>query len=184
MHGGKSPIGVGSGTLTANGRYSKHLPTRLAGSYHEAKNDPDLLNLRSEIGLLDSRTQDVLGCVSNGEAGELWKRLKEALREYDKAKQDDKAEAFGHMRWLINEGWQEWMNWMEIRHIIQERRSLVDSERTRLKDMQQMLSAERANLLLGAIVDVIKRNVTDRRTLAAIATDLRGIVSRAPSAEA
>lgn len=177
MHGGKSPIGIGSATLTANGRYSKHLPTRLAASYAEAQNDPDLLNLRSEISLLDSRAADVLSGVSNGESGELWKRLKEALRAYDKAKPDEKGEAFGTIRWLINEGYQEWMSWMEIRHIIQERRSLVDSERGRLKDMQQMISAERANILLGAIVNVIKRNVTDRGTLAAIASDLRDIVN-------
>lgn len=187
MHGGKSLVGIGSQTLTAGGRYSKHLPTRLAGAYRDAEHDPNLLSLREEVKLLDSRLADVLASVSNQESGELWARLKAAKKQYTSARGKDaeekKSGALSDMFWLIEEGWQESQNWAEVRSLIQERRTLVDSERGRLKDMQQMISAERASILLGAVTDVIRRNVRDPRTLAAIAAELGRIVSAGPREE-
>lgn len=171
MHGGKSLVGVSSPSFVT-GRHSKCLPTRLSATYEASLSDPDLLAMRSEIALLDSRLSDVLEGISNGEAGELWKRLKDALREYDKAKNgEEQAEAFGLMRWLINEGFQEYMSWMEVRHIIEDRRRVADSERARLKDLQQMIPTERAMVMLAAMVGVIRKHVHDRATLAAISAE-------------
>lgn len=176
MHGGSTPVGLASPNITRGGRYSKFIPLRLSATYMEARGDPELLNLREEIALLDSRISDVLESVGNSEAGELWRRLKEALREYDHARGKDaeekRAEAFGNIRWLINEGYQEWMSWRDVRNLVQERKSLVDSERARLKDMQQMISAESAMTLVAALTAAIRKNVTDSDTLAAISADI------------
>jgi hypothetical protein len=172
IHGGKSLVGVASGQFV-HGRHSKYLPVRLASTYAASIADPDLLAMRSELALLDSRLSDVLEGIGNSESGELWKRLKEAMREHDKAKEGDKAEAFGRIRWLINEGYQEYMSWMEVRHIIEDRRRVADSERGRLKDLQQMITAERAMVFVSAVVDAVRRHVDDRDVLAAISNDLR-----------
>lgn len=185
LHGGKTPVGIASASFK-HGRHSKDLPTRLAARYQASLADPELLSLRSDISLLDARLNDVLQGVSNEESGELWKKLKEALREYDgvssssKNYESDRAEAFGTMRWLINEGYQEWQSWKDIRFILQERKALVDSERNRLKDMQQLISTDRAMVLIAAVTDSIKRNVTDPTALAAISNDLRAIITAEP----
>ena len=56
--------------------------------------------------------------------------------------------------------------------LLDERRKLVESERKRLVEMQQMLSTEQAMTLLAAVIDGIKKNVPDRRPVAAIAADI------------
>lgn len=181
IHGGKTPSGAAVKHFRT-GRYARSVPVRLAADYDTARSDADLLALRDEIALLDARLNDLLTGVSNGEAGELWKRLKDALREYDDAARSSakdaegrKSEAFGNIRWLVNEGYQEWMSWMEIRHTLEDRRRLVDSERARLKDMQQMISSESAMTLISAIVGAVQTHVRDRAALAAIANDVRRI---------
>lgn len=187
IHGGKTPSGIASPQYK-DGRYSKYMPTRLKDRYEAAASDPDLLNLRSEISLIDARMTDVLEGVNNGEAGEMWKRLKGALRDYDHpkgatepARDLAKNESFQQMRWLINEGFQEYMSWIELRQLAQERKSLVDGERSRLKDMQQLITAERAYILINALQGSIRKHVTDRSILESIQTDIRALVNYEPS---
>jgi hypothetical protein len=188
VHGGSTPTGLAL-PQTVTGRYSKHIPTRLAARYLESKSDPELLNLRDEISLLDSRISDIMESANNSESGHLWKSLKNALREYDKqarssAKDADAkmADAFAQMRWLINEGYAEWQTWREAREIVQERKSLVDSERARLKDMQQMITAEQAMVFLARVTHAVRCNVKDPATLAAISRDIGAIANAGDTA--
>ena len=60
IHGGASPAGLAHPS-TKTGRYSKHLPTRLLAQFGASLVDPDLLNLRSEIALVDTSIADVIG---------------------------------------------------------------------------------------------------------------------------
>jgi hypothetical protein len=178
IHGGKSLSGIASPSLV-HGRYSKHLPTRILASFSESVADPDILVQVPGIALLDARLNDVLESASNGESGELWKRLKEGLRVYDKHAQSlakdaefQKAEALANLRWLINEGYAEWQTWMEIRHVLDDRRKLVDSEMKRVVSAQQMITATDAYVMMGMVADVINRYVTDRPTLTSISAEL------------
>jgi len=43
--------------------------------YRESLSDPELLNLRSEISLLDARVGEVLNSLDTGESGRLWREL-------------------------------------------------------------------------------------------------------------
>ena len=54
VHGGATPRGISSPHFK-HGRYSTALPERLAATYEKARHDPELLNLRDEIGLMDAR---------------------------------------------------------------------------------------------------------------------------------
>jgi hypothetical protein len=65
FHGGASLIGVASPTFK-HGRYSKHLPTRLAARYAEALSDPQLLELRDEIALVGTRQTELLEQLDSG----------------------------------------------------------------------------------------------------------------------
>lgn len=180
MHNGKAPSGLAL-PQTKHGRYSKHLPTRLAARYHEAATDPDLLNMREDIALLDSRLSDVLESVSNQESGELWQSLNQAKQQYHKATgrdaDDNRAAALQSIWYLITEGYNERQSWNEIRAILQERKTLVESERKRLIDMQQMITATQANILLGAVAHAIKLHVKDKDALQALSQELAALVT-------
>src|SRR5579863_9488305 len=58
-HGALSPRGVASPAFKT-GRYSRSLPARLVGRYQEAVADPELLSLRDDLALIDSRTSALL----------------------------------------------------------------------------------------------------------------------------
>jgi hypothetical protein len=68
--------------------------------------------------------------------------------------------------------------WKAITELLETRRRLVDSERRRLADLQQMMTAEQAMTMLAVIVDTVKRHVTDTETLRAITQDVSRLTER------
>ena len=81
MHGGKSLRGVAASNFR-HGRYSKALPEKLAAAYHRSMNDPALLNLRSELALIDARLYELAerfkaeeGPMSAGEIRDTWVQI-------------------------------------------------------------------------------------------------------------
>jgi len=182
FHGGKSRAGIASATFKT-GRYSKHLPTRLAATYQEVQRDPDLLALTEEVHLIDARLIDVLGRVETGESGQLWREVRatyQKLSDANNAKDMDAArQALGTLGDLITHGHADWAAWVDVRTLIEQRRKLVESERRRRIDMQQMITAERAMVLLAAVVDTVRRHVHDDAALAGISADLEKLVAHA-----
>lgn len=179
-HGGRTLAGVASGTFK-HGRYSKVLPGRLLERYQEALTDHRLLELAEEIALIDARLRDVLTRVDTGESGRLWRQLKQTHEEMLEARQAgdvaamaQKLNALGQM---IERGLADWAAWEEIERLLEQRRRFVESERRRMVEMQQMITAERAMVLLAFVVDVIRRHVSDRRILAAISADIGKLVA-------
>lgn len=145
MHGGSTPTGLAL-PQTKTGRYSKHLPTRLGERYEAALKDPDLLALRDEIALTDA------------DIGRLLAQVEE--------EPPDDPEQFN--KWQTNQASIR----RSIHELIENRRRLVETERKRLVDMQQMMTAEQAMMLLAAVEAVIRKHVDDRNTLASIGADI------------
>lgn len=182
MHGGKTPVGMGAPNLSRGGRYSQFLPLRLAAQYAEAEKDPDLLNLRDEMALSETRLVDLLKRVDTGEAGAIWGQARAAMGDFQKARglgDTDKMRAtLALLEGVIDRGAEEWRIWQEIGESIEQRRKLVVSEHKRLVAMEQMITSERAMLLLAAVVSVIQTHVSDRSALDGISRDLRAILAR------
>jgi hypothetical protein len=78
---------------------------------------------------------------------------------------------------LITTGDADWAAWEDVRKLIQERRALVESERKRLVEMQHVITAEQATLLMGALTAAIGKHVNDRQTLAAITAEFERITA-------
>lgn len=74
-HGGKSLRGASSATFKT-GRHSKFLPERLASRYEAALADKDLLSLRDEIALIDSR---IFGLLPNAANAANWEEIADNL---------------------------------------------------------------------------------------------------------
>jgi hypothetical protein len=184
LHGGKSLAGIASPTYQ-HGRYSRVMPTRMQARYQEAAGDPALLEQRAEVALLDARLADLLGRVDTGESGGIWKQLQEARRALIVARRANDNEgasaAINEMSDLIGRGHADYAAWREISVVLEQRRKLVESERKRLIEMQQTITAEKAMLLIGAIGQIIKTHVTDRVILTKISADIRDLTASEPS---
>jgi hypothetical protein len=180
MHGGTTPRGIASPHFKT-GRYSRYLPPRLAERFSESLADPDLLNLNREIALVDSRMEDLLKRVDSGESGRIWDALRTLNRDLrDAQRRRDSvmvAETMEEISKTISAGNADYAAWGEIASLVNQRRGLVESERRRLLDMQNMVTAEQAMLLIAAVVDSIRRNVNDRHVLAAISDDISRLTS-------
>lgn len=180
MHGGKTPIGFAAPS-TKHLRYSKHLPKRLVQRYEEAVSDDELLALRDDIALLDSRVADLLSRVDKGEAGKLWTEAKSAFSDLKAAmKSADSGallKAVDSLDGTLGRGLSDYAAWNEIHSLLDQRRRLVESERKRLVEMQQMVTSEQAVMLVSVLLDSVRRNVTDRNALSAIQTEFIQLIS-------
>jgi len=180
LHGGLTPSGIASPHFKT-GRYSKDLPTRLIARYQEAVSDPELLNLREDIALLDARLSDLLARVESGETGERWRQAQSYYREMDKAIRKGDAEglseAMGRLGSAIVKGTDDYGAWDEIGTLLDQRRRLVESERKRLVEMQLVMDVRQAMVFVAAVLDTVKRHVTDRQQLAFIGNDLQRLLA-------
>lgn len=183
MHGGKTPKGMMQPAYKT-GRYSKYMPARLLERFQQSSDDPDLLNLRDDIALVDSRLSDMLERVDSGESGETWKLAKAAHRTMKaglapggdltaaKAALDD-------LDAIISRGMGDYAAWREIGELLDRRERLVRSERRRLVELQQTMTVEQAMLLMGALAALVDEHVTDRAARLAISDGLRRLMSTA-----
>jgi len=179
LHGGKSVSGIASPNFK-HGRYSKVLPAGLAERYEAALDDQEILAMRDEIALLDTRLTDLVGGLTVGTSRELWKNLRTAYGELRSAlaQQDPDAANIAMLTLgsAITNGSKERETWDEVYTLLEQRRKLTESEAKRLIQMQQVITAEQAMILLARVQQAIVENVTDKRALAAIAAEFRELV--------
>lgn len=189
MHGGNHPTGIASPHFK-HGRRSKYLtaiPSRLRSGYEAARKRSDLLELNNEIALLDTRLADVLSRVDTGEAGKLWNDLQTALTAFQNAKAKGLAgvpemnSRLAEIEGLIHRGAGDWAAWHEISRLLEQRRKLVESERKRAVEQQEVITSQQAYLLFNALLSVIHEHVTDRDTRARIQSEFIRLTSQEDS---
>ncbi len=192
LHGGKALSGVASPTFKT-GRYSKYLPAHLLSDFESAKRDPELVECRHELALVDARFGQLSQRLQSKKDADLWALLSSTFStlatSFDSLSssveiEDEEGErhlsettrALESCRSLIKEVRESESTWREIYGLLEQRRKLVETESKRLKDMQQMITAEQAGVLIAAIAEVVKKNVSDRKQLGAISEGLNNIV--------
>lgn len=174
FHGGKSLIGAASPSYK-HGRRSKVLPVRLRERYEEALDDAELLAMRDELAVIDARLDELFLRIDTGETGARWQTVRKVFQEYV-VDQDDAALA--DLGRAIQGGVADEQAWNEIATRIQQRQSLVESERRRLTEIQQMMTVGEAVTLATHLLDIVRRNVTDRNALSAIGREFEAALSR------
>lgn len=206
-HGGRTPIGRDSVHATRGGRYSKALPARLLDRYQDAIADPNLLILREDIALLDTRLAELTSKLDSGDAPARLTHALNLLRAHDHAmarmhrttaqnsvpEESDQGARHGTahnaeatelaaLRTLRDEltraltgAQDDTPTWLAIQSALQERRQLVESERKRLVELSQMISAEQLLVLLDRTVDIVRRHVPDRASMLAISNEMAAL---------
>jgi uncharacterized membrane-anchored protein YjiN (DUF445 family) len=126
--------------------------------------------------------RDRLATLDTGESGRLWRELNAAWREFALARKAGDAagmtEALAQIEPLINRGVADWAARQEVLDMVERRRKLVDSEGKRRVQMQQMITPDRAMLLVSALADTVMRHVSDADIRAAIARDVERLITR------
>jgi hypothetical protein len=175
FHGGSSLVGPAAPAFKT-GRYSKLLPAGLAERYTEALSDAELLGLRDEVALVDVRLAALLERVTTGESAKAWRELVAAMDAFTAARaRGDIATMNGTLNRVAEiaaAGQDDTAAWAEIVSLLDERRKLAESERKRLAEAGQWLSVEQATVLLTAVVDAVRRNVSDPASLRAIGDEI------------
>ena len=173
IHGGKSLKGMASGRFE-HGRYSK-LPAALLQAYEQAQADTELLNIRQDIALTDTMLNNALPRLDTRESAKAWQLIQKAVDGLEKAFANEDyggcVVLLRQMNDLINERREQFAVEQEIRDGLEHRRKLVESERKRLIEMQQVVTSEQAMILVSGLLEAVRQNVNDRHILANIQSD-------------
>lgn len=171
MHGGASLRGT-SVPGFKNGRYSKFLPSHLDELYQEAISNPDLLEMSDHIGLLEARIQDILSRSSEGEPIPEWEEVADAFAQVETAILGGDPEtyirALDRMHTYLDAGKKWDATWHQILSTMEQLRKMADTEVKRKKELHQMIPVERVMILVAALSNIVKRNVTNPAEVQAI----------------
>lgn len=175
MHGGASSTIGTRNSQYKTGRHSRYLPAKLDELYREALSNPDLIEMSDHIALLESRIQTILK-DSEDEPMPSWadvrtsfEQIGAAVTSGDPVKIKDGVD---YMNTVIEHGMKWDRTWMEVNSTLEQLRKLVDTEVKRKKELSQMVPIERVTLLVGAVSDAVKRNVTDPNVLQKIQREI------------
>jgi hypothetical protein len=181
-HGGKVPVGRLHPRFKHGMKSRYALPTRMQDAYEASMGDQRLLQMRSEIALCDSRLNDLLKRVDSGESGRLWKRLSSVHTEFARARSSGKVdvmqEKLAELEALIRTGKQDHDNWREVHETLDLRRKLVESERKRIMEQQQVVTSDRLLVFMGAMMDILVSEVADKPTLRRVSDRILALAKR------
>lgn len=147
-----------------NGRHTEHLPAGLLATYRATLQDEQLLDLKSEIALIDSQVNYLLARRKHDSES-----LEELL--------DGDPEAYEKKQTAVDK--REAVDYGKLIDLLEARRRMVETEMKRRTLTQSLVPIEQVMALFGQITDVIKRNVVDRPTLRNIEQDLAEILDSA-----
>jgi hypothetical protein len=170
-HGGRTPRGIASPFYKGKG-YSQELPKQLLKKYKDALEDHDLLSMRNEVALLHVRIAELVERLETGETGKLWDRLKTSHTKLHKAMLEGDTDGFmaevTNLGTIITSGVDYEKAWRALGSAIEKKSDIATREWKRLNETNQVITSERAMLLIIGIMEAIRAVVTDRRQLIAI----------------
>lgn len=191
FHGGMALIGASHPNYKGKG-LSKHLPTRMMETLHAAIDDPDILNMSEDIGLLEALQVDLLRRLKEEEWGfGLWSDLQKEWSSYDKARRKANTESNPNARIAATKRMAEALEGIEkiiakgavydgylrdeLLRIMDSKRKFKEAEKRRRKDAEDVVTREQFRTLLGYIVTSIKERVSDVDERMRVFADLENI---------
>lgn len=139
---------------------------KLLQKYQAAMKDPELLSLRESLAILEIRGKELLERADSGESADRWRMALEAWSDF-KGKRNSLFEpaAFAKLNSVMEDAMHDYASWRQLFDIFELRRKLSESERKRLLEMQQIITAEDAAKLITALQMAVIRIVDDSSKL-------------------
>jgi len=172
--------GVSTTVHRMPGRWTTMLAPSHQASYIRSLEDPELLSLVGEIGLVDVRLEEA---VSRTKTFADWSAVKDAYDRLVAAMAvSNSAEIRASLEALRDLSYGQTDNddaWREVLDLTERRRDLVESERRRKIELSLYLTREQADMKAQLLLDIIRRNVTDRSIIVAIVSEFRNAMEAA-----
>jgi len=187
-HGGGAKVGSDSPSYKGK-NFSRHMPKRLGQLFDEAMLDPDFLNQRRRIAQMSARCEELWVRISAeeraanwAEAKKVWSAMWAANAAYSVAsKAGDAAEVSrqagvmadtkAELETMLGVGAGEQFAWEEFRKALDTTRRLIESERRREVESQQVISMSLVTMLVDRLADIVRRNVTNKAELRTISVE-------------
>lgn len=186
-HGGRNQRGILHASFKT-GRYSKYMPRRVAERVMAAREDPELLSLRSEMELAAARIGELLEAIGEGEAGQhtdgayvASQRLMDATTARDWPGRD---RALADLLRAVRGKGAATRAWREIGYWVEVYRRLQESEVGRLKALMQMVTVEELAVVVSRLVDIVAADVPERERMERITRKIEAEVLSARGARA
>ena len=180
-HGGPTPTGPALPQFK-HGRYSKALPAGLVARFEASMADPQLLELRSELSLVDARIEELLGRVQAEETVGRWSDATTVYQRmrvaYQSRRPSDAATALTELGDILERGNTDVELWKQLGESLDRRARFVVAESHRMEKLHQMISVERVWALILALTQAVRKHVDDRSALALIQQDFRKLTGR------
>jgi flagellar motility protein MotE (MotC chaperone) len=191
IHGGKSIAGGVSNpnfTGTNNSHRMREViaDPQLLANYVEILNDPELLNLSSEIALMRAHSiQLIQRITTNGESAQRWERATDAYNRLVKATRDKararQAQALRDLQIVFTERETDRVLWEEVHDTMRTLDRLVKAENKRRSQMHAMMSTEQTVGMIARLVGIIQEVVTDEATVRKIHKEFRSLIVENPA---
>ena len=185
LHGGASLCGPASPAFK-HGRHSRYLPPRLLESYQASVDDPNLIVLRDDLALVETRMGDLLKHLDVDGFRAQWLRARHAFDAFHQANVRGDGPAMkaslAELSAALTSGLADHVKWDQVLELVEQKRRLSETEQRRLERAHNVMTNERAMVLLARIVDVIRRHVTEPVALSAIAAEIQTLAAYRPEA--
>lgn len=176
-HGGMNSIGTTMIQHEGKG-LSKILTTKLLDSYRAHYEDPDILNMTTDIALLNMRRDALIEKWQEQKVSESqWEDLKTAYeglcRAIDLGHTNRVNEMLYNMGNVISDGYSDIMLWQEIRKVEEEITKIKSREVQRRKVAESVISEREFRTMMGYILSIIDSRVRDNDIKNQILIDLQ-----------
>ena len=165
MHGAGNKKSPG-GRPPTTGIYSKFLPKRIASRYEEFLGDPSNLDLDNEIAVAKARLSELLERADSGESYNAWADAKNIYTDLTKAiKAGDVTTSnlcLQELNKIIGRGVHDYASWSEIRVQTVHYVKLVESQRKRQVENNQMITAQQLTYLMSAVIAIVGRAIKNK----------------------
>lgn len=178
-HSERNEVEIRSKSRGGNVRHIGKLPRRLL----DLNDDDDLYGLEAEVRLMDARVGDLLDKLPEDSVLDVLTSIETKLAAIEislaAVSADeagiDKPSAYSlltDLRKFLDGVKDDRRTWRDIIDITEQRRKLVESERKRAVEAQQIITQRQATMMLQHILEIIHRHVHDRTAKASIAADI------------
>jgi hypothetical protein len=171
LHGGKTPVGIASPNYK-HGRYSAFMPQKLLRGYARQVRDPDLLQQRDEIALIDSLIFEALERMSDADSPATWLQLRRLWRTMKHANDaGDMRRAAAKMAAIdevIRRGASDLDQREDVLYLIERKRRVIESQSRREVQERLFISYDDAAAMFREVVEAVSSVVSDPDQLAEI----------------